>query len=178
MTAERQERNGRWSGKADRPGIALIAAALAGFSLLGVAGSGLPPAEASTTERVVVNRFSGLAIEGFDPVAYFTDAQAMLGVEEFEASQAGAVWRFRNAGNRASFVAHPEIYGPQFGGYDPIDLARGVTVAGSPRFWLVLGQRLYLFSREKSRDAFAAAPAGVLRNATERWPGLEQSLAE
>jgi hypothetical protein len=177
MTAERQERNGRWSGKADRPGIALIGLAL--LSLLSVAvPAGLPQAEASTTERVVVNRFSGLAIEGFDPVAYFTDAQAMLGREEFEASQAGAVWRFRNAGNRASFVAHPEIYGPQFGGYDPIDLARGVTVAGNPRFWLVVGQRLYLFSREKSRDAFAASPAGVLRNATQRWPGLQQSLAE
>jgi hypothetical protein len=177
MTAERQERNGRWSGKAGRPGIALIGLAL--LSLLSVAvPAGLPQAEASTTERVVVNRFSGLAIEGFDPVAFFTDAQAMLGREEFEASQAGAVWRFRNAGNRASFVAHPEIYGPQFGGYDPIDLARGVTVAGNPRFWLVVGQRLYLFSREKSRDAFAASPAGVLRNATQRWPGLQQSLAE
>ena len=52
---------------------------------------------------------------------------------------AGAVWRFRNEGNRASFVAHPEIYGPQFGGYDPVDLARGVTVAGNPWFWLDSG---------------------------------------
>ena len=89
-------------------------AGLAALSLLGIAGpAGLPQAQASTTERVVVNRFSGLAIEGFDPVAYFTDAQPMLGREEFEVSQAGAVWRFRNAGNRASFVAHPDIYGPQ-----------------------------------------------------------------
>jgi hypothetical protein len=177
MTAERQERNDRSSGKAGRPGIALITGLA--VSLLSVAvPAGLRSVQASTTERVVVNRFSGLAIEGFDPVAYFTDAQAMLGREEFEASQAGAVWRFRNAGNRASFVAHPDIYGPQFGGYDPIDLARGVTVAGNPRFWLVVGQRLYLFSREKSRDAFAASPTGVLRNAIQRWPGLQQSLAE
>jgi hypothetical protein len=177
MTAERQERNGRWSGKTARPGIALITGLA--VLLLGVAmPAALPQAQASTTERVVVNRFSGLAIEGYDPVAYFTDAQAMLGSEQFEASQAGAIWRFRNAGNRASFVGHPEIYGPQFGGYDPIDLARGVTVAGNPRFWLVVDQRLYLFSREKSRDAFAASPAGVLRNATERWPALQQSLAE
>jgi hypothetical protein len=173
MTAPRQEGNGR------RPGIAFIAL-LAGLSWLGFAvQAGLPSAaHATTTERVVVNRFSGLAIEGFDPVAYFTDGQAELGRQEFEASQAGAVWRFRNAGNRASFAAHPEIYGPQFGGYDPIDLARGVTVAGNPRFWLVSGQRLYLFSREQSRDAFAADPAGVLRNATQRWPALEQTLAE
>ena len=166
-------------GNGQRPGIAFIAL-LAGLSWLSfVVQAGLPSAaRASTTERVVVNRFSGLAIEGFDPVAYFTDGQAQLGRQEFEASQAGAVWRFRNASNRASFAAHPEIYGPQFGGYDPIDLARGVTVAGNPQFWVVSGQRLYLFSREQSRDAFAANPAGVLRNATQRWPALEQTLAE
>ena len=121
----------------------------------------------------MVNRYSGLAIEGFDPVAYFADARPVLGLPDFEASQAGAVWRFRNASNRASFVAHPDIYGPQFGGYDPIDLARGVTFAGNPRFWLVSGERLYLFGREQSRDAFAADPAAAAargqRSAGRSW---------
>ena len=170
--------------RAFRPGIALIVlrAGLIAVSFLALPGlfraSILPVALASTTERVVVNRFSGLAIEGFDPVAYFADARPERGREEFEASQAGAVWRFRNEGNRASFVAHPDIYGPQFGGYDPIDLARGVTVAGNPLFWVVSGQRLYLFGREQSRDAFAANPDPVLRNAMLRWPALMQTLAE
>jgi hypothetical protein len=168
MTAPRQERNGV------RPGIAFIA-----LLASGLLQAALPPVvQASTTERVIVNRFSGLAIEGFDPVAYFTDGEAVLGYEQFEASGAGAVWRFRNEGNRASFVAHPEIYGPQFGGYDPVDLARGVTVAGNPRFWLVSGQRLYLFNREQSRAAFSADSARVLRDAVRRWPGIEQTLAE
>ena len=144
------------------------------LSALGFSGSA---AQSATTERVVVNRFTGLAIEGYDPVAYFVDAQPEVGLQDFEASQAGAVWRFRNEGNRASFVAHPDIYGPQFGGYDPIDLARGVTVAGNPRFWLIAGQRLYLFSREVARDAFAADPAPVLREANARWPALEQDLS-
>jgi hypothetical protein len=162
-----------------RPGIALIAlwASLSGLSL-GVQVLPEFAAQAATTERVVVNRYSGLAIEGFDPVAYFTDARPVLGLPELEASQAGAVWRFHNASDRAAFVAHPDIYGPQFGGYDPIDLARGVTFAGNPRFWLVSGQRLYLFGREQSRDAFAADPDGVLREASERWPGLQQTLAQ
>jgi hypothetical protein len=111
------------------------------------------------------------------PVAYFTDALAELGLPDFEASEAGAVWRFRNEGNRASFLAHPEIYGPQFGGYDPTDLARGVTVAGNPRVWLLAGQRLYLFGREENRDAFAADPAHLLREATARWPQLRENLA-
>jgi hypothetical protein len=180
MTAQRQERNGGpYSEWVFRPGIAFIGlwACLAGLSF--IAQAGLPSqALASTTERVIVNRFSGLAIEGFDPVGYFADGVAEIGREQFEASEAGAVWRFRNEGNRASFVAHPDIYGPQFGGYDPIDLARGVTVAGNPRFWLVSGQRLYLFNREETRAAFAVDPARVLRSAIQRWPGIEQTLAE
>jgi hypothetical protein len=174
MTAQRQERNGSRSGMGFRPGIALIAL----WASFGTLACPEFAAWAATTERVVVNRYSGLAIEGFDPVAYFADARPVLGLPDLEASQAGAVWRFRNASNRDAFVAHPDIYGPQFGGYDPIDLARGVTFAGNPRFWLVSGQRLYLFGREQSRDAFAADSGAVLREAHQRWPELQQTLAQ
>ena len=45
-------------------------------------------------------------------------------------------------------------------------------------FWLVVDQRLYLFGREDSRDAFAASPARFLKDATARWPALEQGLAQ
>jgi hypothetical protein len=185
MTAQRQERNGSRPGIGFRRGIALIGLAglaslaplsLAPLSLAALAGFA-SAAVAQTTERVIVNRHTGLAIEGYDPVAYFADGRAEPGLPEYEASEAGAVWRFRNEGNRASFIAHPEIYGPQFGGYDPVDLARGVTYAGNPRLWLVVGQRLYLFGWEQHRDAFAADPAGVLRGARARWPVLEQGLA-
>jgi hypothetical protein len=174
MTAQRQERNGSRSGTGFRPGIALLAL------LAGLAGQALPGsvAGAATTERVVVNRYTGLAIEGFDPVAYFVDARPVPGLADFETSQAGAVWRFRNEGNRAAFAAHPDTYGPQFGGYDPIDLERGVTVAGNPRFWLITGQRLYLFSREENRDAFAADAERILEEANARWPELERDLAQ
>jgi hypothetical protein len=178
MTAQRQERNGPEGLTGFRRGIAAIPvwAILSIASLAALAFAA--PTQAATTERVVANRFTGLAIEGFDPVAYFVDARALVGQQDFEASEAGVVWRFRNAGNRASFLAHPEIYGPQFGGYDPIDLARGVTVAGNPRFWMISGQRLYLFSREPNRDAFAANPARFHREADQRWPALQQELAQ
>ena len=172
-----------------RPGIAFfgirasllfVARVLASpvLAILGALAFSPLAAQAATTERVIVNRYTGLAIEGFDPVAYFVDARAVIGLPEFEASQAGAVWRFRNEGNRASFVAHPDIYGPQFGGYDPVDLARGVTYAGNPRFWLIAGERLYLFGREENRDAFAADPERFQREASSRWPALEQQLAQ
>jgi hypothetical protein len=150
---------------------------LAGLDLVVLTGPDFA-AQAATTERIVAGRYSGLAIDGFDPVAYFADSRPVAGLPDFEASESGAVWRFRNASNRASFLAHPDIYGPQFGGYDPIDVARGVTFAGNPRFWLVSDQRLYLFGREQSRDAFAADPQRFLREANQRWPELEQTLAQ
>jgi hypothetical protein len=137
-----------------------------------------PPAAAATTERIVVNRFSGLAIEGFDPVAYFVEGHPVRGLPDFELMQGGAVWRFHNEGDRASFAEHPEIYGPQFGGYDPTEVARGVTQAGNPLFFVVADQRLYLFSREANRDAFAAEPDGFLAQANARWPELERGLAQ
>jgi hypothetical protein len=101
-----------------------------------------------------------------------------LGRSGFELSEAGAIWRFRNEGNRAVFIADPDIYGPQFGGYDPVDVARGVVFAGNPRFWVISGQRLYLFGREKSRDAFTASPQRFLKEAARRWPELRETLAQ
>ncbi|MGA7073953.1 YHS domain-containing (seleno)protein [Bradyrhizobium sp.] len=179
MTAQRQEANQMGARPHFRPGLAVIALLTASVSMGGgwLAGSG-SVARATTTERVVTNRYSGLAIEGYDPLAYFIDARPEVGLPDFEAVEGGAVWRFTNEGNRASFVAHPEIYGPQYGGYDPVDLARGVTVGGSPMFWTVAGQRLYLFGREETRDAFAANPTPYVREATLRWPSLEDQLAQ
>lgn len=170
MTAQRQERYG--CGRQ----IAVIVPLLA--ALASWAAGLAPVARATTTERVVAARFSGLAIYGFDPVAYFVQKQAVQGLPDFEAQEAGAVWRFHNEGNRASFLAHPDVYGPQFGGYDPVDVARGVTLAGNPRFFVVAGERLYLFGIEAHRDAFAADPGRYLVEARQRWPELEETLAQ
>jgi hypothetical protein len=140
MTAARRNRN--WSL---RPSVAAFAAA----ALLTVLTSLV---SAATTERVVVDPRTGLAIHGFDPVAYFTDAVPSAGREELEVAYAGAVWRFRNAGNRIAFAHDPGIYMPQFGGYDPIVLARGLATPGHPQLWYIDENRLYLFrSRGRPR---------------------------
>lgn len=165
MTAQRQERNGL------RRGIAVIAV------LAGVLGMGFA-ARAATTERVVTDRYTGLAIGGFDPVAFFTDSRPVQGDSDYEVSQNGAIWRFSNPDNRAFFIENPDIYSPRFGGYDPVDIARGVTFAGTSRLWLIVGQRLYLFGHEDSRAAFAANPAHYLQEATRRWATLKDTLAQ
>ena len=133
---------------------------------------------AATTERIVVDRHTGLAIYGVDPVAYFTDRKPVAGREEFEHRFAGAVWRFDNDSNRAAFIADPNVYMPRYGGYDPVGIARGVSTAGSPDLWVVYDERLYLFYTAQARQAFIADPALVIASASARWAEVKSELSE
>lgn len=149
--------------------------------LLAVVGGGTFavswPTGAATTEYVVVDRNSGLAINGFDPLAYFTEHAALLGSGRFEYRYAGAVWRFRNSGNRAAFAADPEIYMPRYGGYDAVAIAREAPVSGDPRVWLIAGERLYLFSSAESRAAFGSDAAKTVAAADRAWPKVQRTLS-
>ncbi len=152
------------------------------MSLAAVAGLAawlavIVPGGAATTEYLVVDRHSGLAIGGFDPLAYFIDGKPQLGKGEFELRHAGAVWRFRNEGNRAAFAASPEVYAPRFGGYDVTGIARGVGLAGSPLFWTITGERLYLFYSADNRGAFAAGTSQIIAAADKQWPAVQHTLS-
>jgi hypothetical protein len=159
----------RQAGKA-RFWLALVAVAL----ILAPRGA---LAGVATTERVVIDWRTGLAISGFDPVAYFADATAALGRAELEYIHGGATWRFRNVGNRAAFMAHPQIYMPQHGGYDPVRAARGLGVQGHPQIWLIVADRLYLFYDDTNRTAFARDPGRYIGAATHNWPTILRTLS-
>jgi hypothetical protein len=133
---------------------------------------------AATTERVVVDRYTGLAIYGIDPVGYFTNHKPTAGRENFELRHAGAVWRFDNEGNRAAFAADPDVYMPQFGGYDPVGVSLGVARPGIPALWVVSEQRLYLFHTAGARATFLAHPTELIAGATARWSAVRSELAE
>jgi hypothetical protein len=145
---------------------------------LGLIGLGRMAALASTTERVVTNPRTGLAIDGFDPVAYFIDAAAEVGREDFELRHRGAIWRFRNPGNRAAFVDNPADYEPRFGGYDPVAIGRGAPTPGNAEVWLIVEQKLYLFYDRESRDEFNADPRRILMQAEARWPDVIKVLSQ
>jgi hypothetical protein len=167
MTAARQERKSRrlhWLWRV------VFGAAIVG-TCLGPVSIG-----AATTEVIVVNHHTGLALSGYDPVAYFIDGKAEVGRPELEMRVAGATWRFRNEGNRAAFGDDPEVYIPQFGGYDPVAVARGASAPGHPEVWLVFDRRLYLFRNDNARRVFAENPGHVLDAAADRWPDVLRTL--
>jgi hypothetical protein len=132
---------------------------------------------AATTERIVVDWHSGLAIDGYDPVAFYIDGQPMLGSPDFEFRYGGAVWRFRNIGNREAFAARPDVYMPKFGGYDPVGIAHGVAVAGNPSVWSLTDGRLFLFYDHARLAAFTADAERIARAAELKWPDVLRTLS-
>jgi hypothetical protein len=134
-------------------------------------------AAAAITERVVVDWHNGLAIDGYDPVAFFTDSKPLIGSADFELGYSGVVWRFRNVGNRAAFADNPDIYMPQFGGYDPVGVTHGVAVSGNPNVWFVASQRLFLFYDRGRQEKFAADSARFIAEAERRWPEVRRGLS-
>ena len=149
--------------------FALVLCLLAGAPLAALAGG--------ITERIVVDRFTGLAIGGYDPVAFYTDGKPMPGSPDFELPYGGAVWRFTNVGNRAAFAERPDVYMPRFGGYDPVGVAHGVAVAGRPDICLISGGRLYLFYDSHRLESFAADPERIADTAERRWPAVLSTLS-
>jgi hypothetical protein len=165
---------------ARRPPRKRHAGTVAGAIALGLAviAAGHSTLRAATTERVVVDRHTGLALYGVDPVAYFTDKRMIVGRAELEHRHAGAIWRFHNEGNLAAFRADPDVYMPRFGGYDPVGIARGVSTAGFGELWAVFDQRLYLFYTAEARRAFLASPAAVIAAAAARCAEVRSELSE
>jgi len=131
---------------------------------------------AATDNQLAVNSDTGLAISGFDPVAYFTDGKAIFGRPDLELNVDGVVWRFSNEGNRGAFADRPDVYAPRFGGYDPVAIGRDRSVPGHPLLWAVAGQRLYLFYSEKTRAAFLADPGRIIDTAERKWPAVSQDI--
>jgi len=132
--------------------------------------------KAATTERYVTDPRTGVALYGYDPVAYFIDRSAKAGDEAYEYSFAGVTWRFSSDANRHAFMQQPENFMPAFGGYDPLAVGEGVPLAGNPAFFAVSGGKLYLFAREESRAKFTANPVNLIETAAQHWPAVERKL--
>lgn len=87
---------------------------------------------------------NGLALEGYDAVAYFKDKRAIIGNDDYSTRWDGVEWRFATADNRDQFLSKPSFYAPQFGGYCAYGISQGYAVRGAPKQWTVYRNKLYL----------------------------------
>ncbi len=136
----------------------------------------LPAHAASLVTTIVTDRLTGVAIEGYDPVSYFTEPDPQLGSPDFEYQWGGVPWYFVSAANRDIFMRNPEIYAPQFGGHCPTSLARGYLSDGKPRLYVISRMKLYLFYSVSNREAFLQSGDVSLDTALVNWPALAKGL--
>jgi YHS domain-containing protein len=136
---------------------------LCGGAEAAVAREPLPP---------VIDPLTGVAIGGYDPVAYFTEGAPVRGSSAFEHRWAGVSWYFASAANRDVFAGHPEIYAPQFGGHCAMALARGYLSDGDGRLFALRELKLYLFYSAANREAFLASDNAAIAEAEGRWRAI------
>lgn len=125
-------------------------------------------------EKPVNTTRSGLAIQGYDPVAYFTDEKPVEGAKEFEQVWNGATWRFASAEHRDLFAKDPAKYAPQFGGYCAWAVSRGYTAGVDPTAWKIVNGRLYLNYNAKVQKQWEEDVPGNITKAEENWPKILQ----
>lgn len=122
----------------------------------------------------VTNVLTGVALSGYDPVAYFTEDAARAGLPLYEYEWGGAAWYFSSAANRDVFIANPEVYAPLFGGHCATSMARGFLSDGNPQIFRIVADRLILFHSIGNRQAFDMARASQLAEAMKNWDDLPQ----
>jgi YHS domain-containing protein len=123
-------------------------------------------------EKPVNTTFTGVAIKGYDPVAYFTDGKPVKGDSDFSYEWNGAEWRFASAAHRDLFKADPVKYAPQFGGYCAWAVSRGYTAGIDPDAWKIVNNRLYLNYNAKVQSQWAENIPDNISKAEENWPKI------
>ena len=118
------------------------------------------------------NLTRGLAIQGYDPVAYFTEGRARRGRYDIRTQWNGATWRFANAEHRRMFLADPERYAPAFGGFCAYGTSRGYLVKTEPEAWSIVSGRLYLNYDLGTRTTWLQDTATYIARAERLWPTL------
>jgi len=143
--------------------------------LLGLAAL---PALATLSTRPVhageppVYSTNGVAIDGTDPVAYFTEGRPAMGSASHEVTWNGATWRFMSAENAARFAADPAAYAPQFGGYCAWAAAEGYVASTQPDAWTIHEGKLYLNFNRRIRRRWERDIPGNIARGNANWPRL------
>jgi len=136
------------------------------------AGENPCAAAAESAPAVYIESSSDLAIRGTDPVAYFTEGEAVEGSGDYETEWNGAVWRFVNEENQELFEEDPEAYAPQYGGYCAKALSEGNVVSTDPEAWKIVDDKLYLNYSKGVQNQWVQDIEGNIEKADERWPDI------
>ena len=140
---------------------AVVATGAAVRATLSTAADGAPVFEGG---------IEGVAINGYDPVAYFTRGEPVEGSPDHTFRWRGTTWRFASTANRDTFAAAPERYAPQYGGFCAFAMAQGQRIKTDPAAFSIVDDKLYLNYDRQIRKRWEADRDDLIEAADERWP--------
>jgi len=147
---------------------ALFAACLA------LAPAVLAAPAANAEPPIYTGSFSDTALQGYDPVAYFEQGEAVKGSDDFTTEYIGATFKFASAADRDAFIADPAAYAPQYGGYCAWAMADGRYAKGDARYWRIVDGKLYLNYNAGIQKKWEKDVPGFISKADTHWTELRQ----
>lgn len=121
------------------------------------------------------NLDKGIALQGYDPVAYFADSKAIKGNQEFTVNYKGAEYFFTSEENKKMFSTNPSQYEPQYGGYCAFGLSNGYKAPIDPQAFTIVNDKLYLNYSLKVKELWLKEQADRIQKANKNWEALKKS---
>ena len=117
-----------------------------------------------------VNTEQGLAVKGYDPVSYFTTGQPTTGLTQFSTSYKGVTYRLASAENRDRFIATPEKFVPQYGGYCAYAISLNKIADIDPEQWAIVNDKLYLNNGFLAKSLWSLDKTSNIARGDHNWP--------
>lgn len=136
------------------------------------------PTVNGTVQADAIFQDQGLAIRGYDPVAYFVQGKPVKGNKSFEYRYEGAIWLFADAKNREAFQKDPHKYAPQYGGYCAYGMSRGYAVSIDPQAWTIVDGKLYLNYSLDVQKKWNMDISGFIAKANDNWPKIPKKASK
>jgi YHS domain-containing protein len=133
----------------------------------------------TNTETLAINvDANGLAVRGFDAVAYFAVDAAVKGDAKYSYVWNGAKWLFSSEENMKKFVADPQAYAPQFGGYCSYAVSEGYTANGDPEAWKIVDGKLYLNYNKQVKEKWEQQQSERIDRGRTNWQQFKTKKPE
>jgi YHS domain-containing protein len=124
-------------------------------------------------QKAEIFQKDGVAIKGFDVVAFFTESKPVMGEEKISYEWKGARWLFSSSANMESFKNDPEKYAPQYGGYCAYGMADGHKAPTETDTWTIIDNKLYFNYNRKVKEMWWKDSKGFIEKANANWPVLK-----
>ncbi|WP_426357915.1 YHS domain-containing (seleno)protein [Pseudocolwellia sp. HL-MZ19] len=144
-----------------------------------LAGSILAASSLSFAADIDMNADANdLAIQGYDPVSYFANANPTIGKANYTATYKGGIYRFSSEENRDTFKNSPSKYAPQYGGYCAFGVSMEKKFDTDPLAWKIVDNKLYLNLNKDVQKKWLTDVPGYLNSANENWPEIKSVEAK